>query len=92
MGTVSFFDGVTLLGTATLNGSSQASFTTSVLSVATHNITATYGGDATHSGSTSPVLSQIVASTTAVVPTLDGRALAVLAIFLAVVAVLKLRS
>src|SRR5947209_8986093 len=61
-GTVSFFDGATPLGTIALNGSSQAAVSTSALTLGTHNITATYNGDATHSASTSPILAQVVST------------------------------
>ncbi|MFC0396601.1 S-layer homology domain-containing protein, partial [Paenibacillus mendelii] len=50
-GTVSFYDGNTLLDTATLSGST-AVMTTSVLSIGTHTITATYNGNANFVGST----------------------------------------
>ncbi|MGW2376645.1 Ig-like domain repeat protein, partial [Kitasatospora sp. NPDC001683] len=59
-GTVSFFDGVTLLGTSTLDPSGVATFTTSGLSVGSHALTAVYGGDTSFSGSTSPVDTQTV--------------------------------
>lgn len=59
-GTVTFFDGPTQIGTGTLNGSGVAIFSTSSLSVAAHNITATYGGNATYDPSTSAVVSQTV--------------------------------
>ncbi len=55
-GTVTFLDGSTVLGTATLNPSTpyaQATFTTSVLAVGPHNITAVYNGDSAFAGSTS---------------------------------------
>ncbi|HUS01485.1 MAG TPA: Ig-like domain repeat protein, partial [Chitinophagaceae bacterium] len=58
-GTVTFFDGATNIGTGTLSGNT-ATFTTSALTTGSHNITATYNGDATHSASTSPVLVQVV--------------------------------
>ncbi len=45
-GTVTFKDGATTLGTGTLNGSGQATFSTSALSVSNHAITADYAGDA----------------------------------------------
>lgn len=38
-GTVTFYDGTTVLGTATLNSSGQATFTTSSLFIGTHPIT-----------------------------------------------------
>jgi hypothetical protein len=59
-GTVQFLDGATVLATPALNGSGAAVFSTSTLSVATHSITAVYGGDGTHSGSTSSAVSQVV--------------------------------
>ncbi len=58
-GTVTFQDGATALGTATLT-SGQATFITSSLSVGSHSVTATYGGDASFSGSTSSALTQSV--------------------------------
>ncbi len=59
-GTVTFKDGATTLGTGTLNGSAQATFTTSSLALGSHSITAVYGGDTNDLGSTSPVLTQTV--------------------------------
>lgn len=65
-GTVSFFDGVTLLGTGTLDVSGQATFTTSALVVGSHSVTASYGADASFAASTSSPVTQVVdqASTT----------------------------
>jgi len=59
-GTVTFKDGSSTLGTGTLDSSGQAMFTTSTLAVGPHSITASYGGDATFSGSTSSPLTQTV--------------------------------
>jgi autotransporter-associated beta strand protein len=59
-GTVVFKDGATTLGTATLNSNGQATLTTDQLVVGTHTITATYGGDANVSASTSAALTQTV--------------------------------
>jgi hypothetical protein len=59
-GTVTFMDGAITLGSSTLNGSSVATFSTSTLAVGTHSITAQYNGDGSHTGSTSPPLSQTV--------------------------------
>ncbi|MGA5821110.1 Ig-like domain repeat protein [Kitasatospora sp. NPDC094028] len=59
-GTVSFFDGTTLLGTATLDPTGAATFTTSALSVGSHPLTAVYSGDASFNGSSSPVDTQTV--------------------------------
>jgi hypothetical protein len=58
-GTVRFFDGSTLLGSATLSGGS-ASLTTSSLAAGTHSITAQYLGNVSFNGSTSAVLTQTV--------------------------------
>jgi autotransporter-associated beta strand protein len=59
-GTVQFFDGSTLLGEGTLDGSGTASITTSAISVGTSAITAVYVPDVFHVSSTSPALSQVV--------------------------------
>jgi autotransporter-associated beta strand protein len=58
-GTVTFMDGSTFLGTGSLSGG-RATFQTSTLSVATHQITAVYSGDANFTGSTSAALTQTV--------------------------------
>ena len=61
-GTVTFIDGATPLSIGTIStvaGSQVATFTTSALSVATHNITAQYSGDTNFSPS-SIAISQIV--------------------------------
>ena len=53
-GSVVFFDGTSQLGTSTLNTSGVASLSNNgFLSVGTHSITAVYGGDTNHAGSTS---------------------------------------
>ena len=59
-GTVTFYDGSTTLGSATLGGTGTASFTTSSLSVGSHSIKVSYGGDADFKASTSAVLKQSV--------------------------------
>ena len=59
-GTVTFHEGATALGTADLNGSGIATFTTSSLAVGTHSITAQYGGDTNYNSSTSTAVSQVV--------------------------------
>jgi hypothetical protein len=68
-GTVTFYDGLTLLGSGSLNGSGVATLSTSSLSVGSHPITATYNADSSFNGSTSSILSQLVnkASTTTTV-------------------------
>src|SRR5207302_1872822 len=79
-GTVTFKDGPSALGTGTLNGAGQATFVTRTLAVGAHPIPASYGGDATFSGSTSSTLTETVkkASTATVVsssaiPSLTGQ-------------------
>ncbi|QEH37847.1 Copper resistance protein CopC [Aquisphaera giovannonii] len=67
-GTVTFTDGATILGTATLSFLGRATFTTSALAAGSHTITASYGGSSSYAASASPTLSQSVnpaATTTA---------------------------
>ncbi|WP_435011947.1 Ig-like domain repeat protein (plasmid) [Tundrisphaera lichenicola] len=74
-GTVTFFDGATNLGTATLNGSASATITPSGFSVGTHTITATYAGDGNFLGSTSAIANLSVtteASTTTITPVVSA--------------------
>jgi len=64
-GTVSFYDDGTLIGTDTVTYNSSAyTYRTTIfgssLAVGTHDITASYAGDAVHDPSTSAVLSQTV--------------------------------
>jgi len=59
-GTVTFSDGGASIGTGNMNGSGQATFSTSSLSAGTHTITAQYGGDASFGSSTSAPVSQAV--------------------------------
>lgn len=59
-GSVSFYDGLTLIGTGTLNGSLQASISTTALGGGVHAITAQYTGS---SPSTSAALAQTVNET-----------------------------
>lgn len=59
-GTVQFFDGASALGSAQTVSAGAATLSTSVLALGSHSITAQYSGDATHSGSTSSALSQVV--------------------------------
>jgi hypothetical protein len=58
-GNATFKDGHTKLGTGKLTVG-QATFTTSALSHGTHSIIAVYAGDTNFTGSTSPVLMQMV--------------------------------
>src|SRR5204862_2615275 len=60
-GTVQFRDGATNLGSLqTVNGSAQATLSTSALTLGPHSITAVYSGDGTYSGSTSSAVTQNV--------------------------------
>jgi hypothetical protein len=57
--TITFYNGLSVLGTATLSGG-MASLTTSSLPAGIFTITATYPGDTTTAASTSPGLNQVV--------------------------------
>src|SRR2546423_9661290 len=60
-GNVTFKDGSTVLGTAAINATTHhATFSTSKLTVAAHNLTAIYGGNASFAGSTSVVVKEAV--------------------------------
>jgi hypothetical protein len=59
-GSVSFKDGSTVIGTGVLDSAGKATFTTSALSVASHSITAVYGGSAAFAASTSSTLTQTI--------------------------------
>jgi hypothetical protein len=60
-GAVSFYDGATLLGTGTISAG-VATYSISSLSVATHTLTAVYGGDGNYASSTSPAVSFTIAA------------------------------
>jgi hypothetical protein len=60
LGTVTFKDGATAIGTATLNANGQATLTISSFGVGSHLITAVYMGDSNFNGSASGPLSQVV--------------------------------
>ena len=59
-GSVDFKDGATIIGTGTLNGSGVATFATTSLTVASHNMTAVYNGSGTYNASTSNTVVQVV--------------------------------
>ncbi len=63
-GTVTFVDGTTVLGTATIIGN-MASFTTSALGVGTHLIMANYSGDTNFTAANSVALSLVVVAAAA---------------------------
>ena len=59
-GSVVFYDGLTVLGTNSLNGSAQAALTVSTLTGGTHAITAFYPGNASNAPSASATVTQTV--------------------------------
>jgi DNA-binding beta-propeller fold protein YncE len=61
-GSVSFSDGSTPLGTGTVSGG-VAKVTVSSLTLGSHAITATYGGDANYAGSTSSPVNEVIQET-----------------------------
>jgi autotransporter-associated beta strand protein len=67
-GNVAFYDNFTLIGTSALNGSYQASLTTSSLASGFHNITAKYLGNATNASSTSDAVAIVVNNTVPAAP------------------------
>jgi hypothetical protein len=58
-GNVMFMEGATLLGTAAVDSNGVASITLSSLSVGGHDITASYGGDDTHSASSASLTQSV---------------------------------
>lgn len=64
-GSVQFFDGTTPLGGGQLNAADIVTVTVSNLALGQHAITAAYSGDSTNASSTSPVLTQSVKQSTA---------------------------
>jgi sugar lactone lactonase YvrE len=67
-GSVSFYDGSTLLGSGTL-ALGVAAYATSSLAVGAHSITAVYSGSSNFSAQTSSVLTETVTAPTAIVTT-----------------------
>jgi len=57
---VTFLDGSVTLGTGALSSADVATFTTSSLAAGTHNLTASYSGDPSFSGSSSSAVSDQV--------------------------------
>jgi len=62
-GSISFFDGTTLIGSAALGANGTATLATSSLTFGVHTLTAVYAGDTNHSASTSPALSERIVET-----------------------------
>jgi len=63
LGTVSFYSGSTLLGTASVNSSGVATFTSTTLATGALSITAVYSGNTGFAGSTSASLTETVSTT-----------------------------
>lgn len=63
-GAVTFSDGATVLGTGTVGSNARATFTTSVLGVGSHTITAAYSGDAVYAVAMSNAMTQVVTKAT----------------------------
>ena len=59
-GTVTFYDGTTAIGSANLNPSSVATFSTTQLTAATHNLSAQYSGDPANASAQSTFVSEVV--------------------------------
>jgi hypothetical protein len=59
-GSVTFLDGTTILGTGVINAAGVVTFTTSTLTIGSHPVTASYGGDSGYNAATSAVLTQVV--------------------------------
>ncbi|MCK9916401.1 Ig-like domain repeat protein [Microbacteriaceae bacterium K1510] len=72
-GSVTFQDGATTLGTATLAGG-VATFQTNALSIGSHSLTAVYGGDSNYAGNTSSPVTQTVNAPSATTTTLTSSA------------------
>ena len=70
-GVVTFTDGSTTLGTATLDAFGQATFSTSMLALGSHMIRAAFNGNGNFTSSTSTVLTQTVNQASAI-PTLTA--------------------
>jgi hypothetical protein len=68
-GTVTFLDGGTTLGSATLQSNGSAIFSTTALPVGADSITARYGGDSNFTGSTSAAVTETVNSVVVPNPT-----------------------
>ncbi len=70
-GTITFLDNGVVIGTANLNGSAVATFTTSSLTISTHPITATYPATGNFASDTSNTVSQVIRRLVAVTMTSD---------------------
>jgi hypothetical protein len=59
-GTVTFYDGAAVLGTATLDATGHAAFSIAGLALGAHNLTAVYAGDATYASSLSAAVIETI--------------------------------
>ena len=90
-GTVTFYDSVNVLGTITLNGSGQASVTTSALTVGQHTISAIYNGSVGYASVSSGVLTEVVnassnaSTTTTVISSINPSVFGQTAVFTATI-------
>ena len=73
--TVKVFDGATLLGSATANGTGAWSFTTAALANGAHNLTATATDTAGNTGVASAALSVTIDTTAPVAPSITSNAI-----------------
>jgi hypothetical protein len=69
LGTVSFYDGETLLGSGNVNSSGVATFDITSLAVGVHSLTAVYSGNTGFAASTSSAVTETVTSITATATT-----------------------
>ncbi|MBS0367502.1 MAG: Ig-like domain repeat protein [Proteobacteria bacterium] len=70
-GGVTFKNGATTLGSASLNGAGIATFSSSTLAAGNYSVTAVYGGDANNTGSTSSAVALTVTSPPPPAPTVS---------------------
>lgn len=68
-GTVTFYNGTTVLGTGSLSGGTAA-WSTSSLAAATYSVTAAYGGDARFASSTSDAIGLVIGQSAVITPTM----------------------
>jgi hypothetical protein len=69
LGTVSFYDGETLLGTGEVNSSGVATFSTLGFAAGAHSLTAAYSGDAGFAASSSTAVSETITSVVTITTT-----------------------
>ncbi len=73
VGSILLTDGDTVIGTSAISGTGSASFTFNTLSTGTHNLLASYAGDADHMASTSPPLAEVIQIGTSAATLLSSR-------------------